>query len=79
MHVLCYSIVLYSTTTTYSIYQGTTDTVSVSADMKKLISVFYWYRPIRKLYLSAFIGIGRYEKRLIGRPLAAGNLNLNMV
>ena len=25
---------------------------------------------VRKLYLSAFIGIGRYEKRLIGRPLS---------
>ena len=43
--------------------------VSVSADMKNAISVFYRYRPIRKLSLSGFIGIGRYEKRLIGRTL----------
>ena len=26
--------------------------LSVSADMKKIISVFYRYRPIRKFYLS---------------------------
>ena len=39
--------------------------VSVLADMKNCISVFYRYRPIRKLYLSAHIGIGRYEKKLI--------------
>ena len=32
--------------------------------MKNFISVFYWYRSIRKLSLSGFIGIGRYEKRL---------------
>ena len=51
-------------TTTYSL------SVSVSADMKNCISVFYRYRPIRKLYLSAFIGIGRYEKKLIGRTLS---------
>ena len=39
--------------------------VSVLADMKNYISVFYLYRPIRKLYLSAHIGIGRFEKKLI--------------
>ena len=27
------------------------------------------YRPIRKLQLSVIIGIGRYEKKVIGRPL----------
>ena len=43
--------------------------VSLSADMKNAISVFYWYRPIRKLRLSGFIGIGRYEKKLIGLTL----------
>ena len=37
--------------------------------MKKIISVFYRYRPIRKLYLSACIGIGQYEKKLIGCSL----------
>ena len=37
--------------------------------MKNAISVFYRYRPIRKLSLSGFIGIGRYEKKLIGRTL----------
>ena len=42
---------------------------SVLADMKKMISVFYRYWPIRKLYLSACIGIGRYEKKLIGCSL----------
>ena len=26
--------------------------------MENIISVFYWYRPLRKLCLSAFIGIG---------------------
>ena len=44
--------------------------VSVSANMKNVISVFYRYRPIRKLSLSGFIGIGRYEKKLISRTLA---------
>ena len=43
--------------------------VLVSADMKKLISVFYRYRPIRKFHLSGYIGIDRYEKKLIGRTL----------
>ena len=43
--------------------------LSVSADMKNFMAVFYQYRPIRKLSLSGFIGIGRYEKKLIGRTL----------
>ena len=30
--------------------------------MKNVISVFYRHRPIRKLSVSGFIGIGRYEK-----------------
>ena len=29
----------------------------------------HWYWPIRKLQLSVIIGIGRYEKKVIGRPL----------
>ena len=37
--------------------------------MGKFISVFYRYRPIRKLDLSAVIGIGRYGKKLIDRTL----------
>ena len=41
----------------------------LSADMKNAISVFYRYRPIRKLSLSGFIGIGQYEKKLIGHTL----------
>ena len=53
--------------------------VSVSADMKNAISVFYWYRPIRKLRLSGFIGIGRYEKKLIGRTLAILMLMLHVI
>ena len=36
--------------------------VSLSAYMKNAISVFYRYRPIRKLSLSGFISIGWYEK-----------------
>ena len=39
---------------------------------KKIISVFYRYRPIRKLYLSACIGIGQYEKKLMGCSLYLG-------
>ena len=52
-------------TYTTSVYHS----LSVSADLKNIISVFYRYRPIRKLSLSGFIGIGRYEKKLIGRTL----------
>ena len=40
-----------------------------TADKKKMISVFYQHKPIRKLNSSVIIGIGRYEKKLIGRPL----------
>ena len=54
-------------TTTYSLSVS----VSVSADMKNCISVFYRYRSIRKLYLSAHIGIGQYEKKLIVCSLPA--------
>ena len=36
---------------------------------QKIISVFYRYRPIRNLNLSVIIGIRRYEKKLISRPL----------
>ena len=39
--------------------------VLLSANMKNAISVFYRYR----LSLSDFIGIGPYEKKLIGRTL----------
>ena len=44
--------------------------LSVSADKWKMLSVFYRYRPIRKLNLSVLIGIGRYEKKLIDRTLS---------
>ena len=44
--------------------------------MPYVIFIGYWYRhyryryrPIRKLTLSGFISIGRYEKKLIGRTL----------
>ena len=47
-----------------SLYQ-----LSVSADKTKNISVFYRYRTIRNSNLSVIIRIGRYEKKLIGRPL----------
>ena len=43
--------------------------VLLSANMKNAILVFYWYWPTRKLSLSGFISIGRYEKKLIGRTL----------
>ena len=42
---------------------------SVSADMKKRISVIYRIGQFRKWNLSVYIGIGRYEKKLIGRTL----------
>ena len=32
--------------------------LSVSADMKNFMAVFYQYRPIRKLSLSGFMGMG---------------------
>ncbi len=43
--------------------------VSVSADMKKSISVIYRIGRFKKWLLSVHIGIGRYEKKLIGRTL----------
>ena len=42
---------------------------SVSADMKKRISVIYRIGQFGEWHLSVFIGIGRYEKKLIGRTL----------
>ena len=42
---------------------------SVSADMKKRISVIYRIGRFKKWHLSVYIGIGRYEKNLIGRTL----------
>ena len=42
---------------------------SVSADMKKRISVIYRIGRFKKWLLSVHIGIGRYEKKLIGRTL----------
>ena len=48
--------------------------VSVSADMKKILSVIYRYRPITKLDLSVAIGIGRYGKSHIDRTLSSDNL-----
>ena len=47
---------------TYYIYCILVSALSVSADMKNVISVFYRHRPIRKLSVSGFIGISRYEK-----------------
>ena len=41
--------------------------------MGKFISVIYRYRPIRKLDLSAVIGIGRYGKKLIDCTLISCN------
>ena len=46
---------------------------SVSADMKKRISVIYRIGRFRKWHLSVYIGIGRYEKKLIGRTLTQIN------
>ena len=43
---------------------------SVSADMKKILSVIYRIGRFEKWDLSVLIGIGRYEKKLIGRTLA---------
>ena len=46
--------------------------VSVSADMKKILSAIYRIGRFEKWDLSVLIGIGRYEKKLIGRTLAGG-------
>ena len=43
--------------------------ISVSADMERIISEYYRYRPIQKFNLLVIIGIGRYEKMLIDRTL----------
>ena len=45
---------------------------SVSADMKKILSVIYRIGRFEKWDLSVLIGIGRYEKKLIGRTLRDG-------
>ena len=37
--------------------------------MQKIYRYRHRYRPIKKPNLSVIIGIGRYEKRVIGRPL----------
>ena len=46
---------------------------SVSADMKKILSVIYRIGRFEKWDLSVLIGIGRYEKKLIGRTLRPFN------
>ena len=43
---------------------------SVSADMKKILSAIYRIGRFEKWDLSVLIGIGRYEKKLIGRTLS---------
>ena len=47
--------------------------------MKNFISVFYRYRPIRKLSLSGFIGIGRYEKKLIGDAVGVAGTHFEIL
>ena len=47
---------------------------SVSADLKKKISVIYRIGRFKKWDLSVYIGIGRYEKKLIGRTLVGQRL-----
>ena len=42
---------------------------SVSADFNKILSVIYRIGRFKKWHLSVLIGIGRYEKKLIGRTL----------
>ena len=42
---------------------------SVLAYMKKSISVFYRIGHFEKWNLSVYIGIGQYEKKIIGRAL----------
>ena len=48
---------------------------SVSADMKKRLSVIYRIGRFEKWHLSVYIGIGRYEKKLIGRTLCVRQKN----
>ena len=47
---------------------------SVSADMKKILSVIYRIGRFEKWDLSVLIGIGRNEKKLIGRTLSENHL-----
>ena len=49
---------------------------SVSADMKKILSAIYRIGRFEKWDLSVLIGIGRYEKKLIGRTLDGGHTNM---
>ena len=65
--------------------------LSVSANMEKIISEYYRYRPIWKFNLSVIIGIGQYEKTcthffffnsdskgpLLGRLSTKGQLRTN--
>ena len=48
---------------------------SESADMKKVLSEIYQIGRFEKGDLSVLIGIGRYEKKLIGRTLLCTTLN----
>ena len=43
---------------------------SVSANMKKRLSVIYRIGRFKKWHLWVYIGIGRYEKKLISRTLS---------
>ena len=47
---------------TYYIYCISVSALSVLADMKNVILVFYWYRPIWKLSLSGFLDL---KKKII--------------
>ena len=61
---------------TYYIYCILLLALSVLADMKNVISVFYQYRPLRKLSVSGFIIIGQYEKKLISHTNSGRTLLL---
>ena len=52
---------------------------SVSADLKNRISVIYRIGRFRKWHLSVYIGIGRYEKKLIGRTLPNSITNFKLL
>ena len=52
---------------------------SVSADMKKILSAIYRIGRFEKWDLSVLIGIGRYEKKLIGRTLTCRLLTMYIV
>ena len=47
---------------------------SVSANMKKILLAIYRIGRFEKWDLSVLIGIGRYEKKLIGRTLVISRL-----